>query len=412
LTPRSVLIVTQFAPPAGFSAARRVSGLAKYLQELGHRVTVLTSLASGRGPVAGAHRVVRSRDLIVSGVNWRRGHFESLRQGTGASYAARPSRLASVVVPDLSMLGWLPFALPAALRVARESAIDCVLTTSPPESVHLVGRALQRQGLRWIADLRDGWTFETTHPDWPLRAQGWLDESLERRLLRSADLVTTVTEPITEDAIHRVGARAVTIPNGFDPAERVRASKREAGLSEDRHSLVHTGRMAFAGRTPEPLLRAAALLREREPALAERLEIVFAGPLTDAERDRIEARRGVARAAGTLPRDETLRLQSAADGLILLTGRDRRSEATAKLYEYLAAAKPILVLGEAAAAARVVEQTRSGIVTSATDPESIAEALRRLLTSGAAPADWAAADEYAYPAIAQRLSDRIDALFP
>ena len=40
--------VAQFAPPASFSAARRTHGLAKYLERLGHRVTVLRSLASGR----------------------------------------------------------------------------------------------------------------------------------------------------------------------------------------------------------------------------------------------------------------------------------------------------------------------------------------------------------------------------
>jgi len=415
MRPRSILIVTQFAPPAGFSAARRVAGLAKYLSRLGHRVTVLTSVASGRGPIQGADRVVRSRDLIVSAVNWRRDHFESLRDGDGVAYEGRPSRLASLVVPDLSLVGWVPFALPVAMRLAREGRYDCVLTTSPPESVHLLGRALQRRGIPWIADLRDGWVFETTHPHWPLAWQRLLDEALERRVLRSAHLVVTVTEPISEDVRGRLGARAVTVPNGFDPDEVVSAAKGEVGLSEARSSLVHTGRMAFAGRSPEPLLRAVSLLRARDSKLADRLEVVFAGPLTATERELIERPplAGVARAVGTLTREDTLRLQSAADGLLLLTGRNRRSEATAKLYEYLATGKPILVLGEAAAAARVVEETASGIVTSATDPEAIAAALGRLLDGGPARERRVASRQrYSYPTIAEQLAGHIERLLP
>ncbi|MGI8623404.1 MAG: hypothetical protein ACR2NB_07950, partial [Solirubrobacteraceae bacterium] len=89
----SVVLVTQFAPPAGFSAARRTEGLAKYLTREGHRVTVLTSLASGRGAMPEASRVIRTRDLTVSGVNWRRSHFEAIRgDAAGASYEAKPSR--------------------------------------------------------------------------------------------------------------------------------------------------------------------------------------------------------------------------------------------------------------------------------------------------------------------------------
>src|SRR4051794_9065748 len=109
--PLDILLVTQFAPPAGFSATRRTAGLAKYLGVLGHRVTVLTSLASGRGPLPEAAAVIRTRDLIASGVNWRRAHFESARGDNPAGYDAKPSRLAAVVVPDLSLITWFPFAL-------------------------------------------------------------------------------------------------------------------------------------------------------------------------------------------------------------------------------------------------------------------------------------------------------------
>jgi glycosyltransferase involved in cell wall biosynthesis len=408
----SLLIVAQFAPPAGFSAARRTHGLGKYLERMGHRVTVLTSLASGRGPVPDVTRTVRTRDLVASRVNWRRESFEAAREG-GESYA-EPSPVASVVVPDLSLVGWLPFSLARARALVRAGEVDCVLTTSPPESAHLVGMALARRGVPWIADLRDGWTFESTHPEWPLAAQRRLDARLEAAVARRADLVTTVTDEITDDLRDRLGARAVTLPNGFDPDDRGEPDAAGAGLDPARHSIVHTGRMAFAGRSPEPLLAGLAELRSRRPDLAGRLELVFAGPLSPGEQQQIEdaaAEGGSVRAVGTLDRRAVLGLQRSADTLLLLTGRNRRSEATAKLFEYLAAGRPILVLGQTSAAARIVEETDSGRSVPADDPVAIAAALEATVGEGDPPgAGGEAAERYSYERIAAELSGHLERL--
>src|SRR5436309_14645054 len=97
---RSILLVAQLAPPSELSAARRVAGLAKYLDRLGHRVTVVTSLASGTGPVPGS-RGVRTRHLMASRLDWRRGSLHALAGGAGG-YEAAPSRLPSVCLPDLA----------------------------------------------------------------------------------------------------------------------------------------------------------------------------------------------------------------------------------------------------------------------------------------------------------------------
>lgn len=411
----SVLLISQYAQPASFSAARRTHGFTKYLERRGHRVTVLTSPVSGTGPVPGASRSIRSRDLVSSRLNWRSSNLESLRGGGEASYAA-PSPIASWIPPDLSIVGWLPFLLPRALEAARRGDADCVITTSPPESCHLAGLALARAGVPWIADLRDGWMFESTHPEWALPALRRIDGRLERLVAEHADLLTTVTDEITEDIRSRLGARAETVPNGFDPDERMSAEPGDAGLDPVRHSLVHTGRMAFAGRSPRPLLDALELLRVKGGDLASRLEIVFAGPLSTEESELIGRAEddGSVKAVGTLPRESTLRLQSAADTLLLLTGKDRRSEATAKLYEYLATGNPILVLGVESAAARIVTETASGLSVSATDPAEIAAALERMVDAPAVDRDAAQGDasreRYSYERIAESLSEHVERL--
>src|SRR5215208_67555 len=100
----SVLLVAQLAPPSNLVAARGVAAMAKYLSRLGHSVTVLTSIASGTGPIEGAKEVVRTPDALTSRLNWRRGHFAALAGSREETVYKPPSRLASVIVPDLGLL--------------------------------------------------------------------------------------------------------------------------------------------------------------------------------------------------------------------------------------------------------------------------------------------------------------------
>jgi glycosyltransferase involved in cell wall biosynthesis len=403
---RSILLVAQLAPPSELSAARRVAGLAKYLDRLGHRVTVLTSLASGRGELAGA-RVVRTRDAMVSALNWRRESFRALAGGEAdGGYAARPSRLASLVVPDLAAAGWLPFALPSARRLA--AGAEAVITTSPPHSAHLVGLDLHGRGVPWVADFRDGWTFESDRPRWPLGAQRRLDAGLERAVASGADVVVAVSEPIADDLRVRFRREVVTLTNGFDPEEHGASSappaaRRGIAPTHGRHTLLHAGRMAYAGRSPRALLDAV----RSAPELADRLEVLFAGPLSAEERGLIEAAPG-ARALGALDRASTLALEAASDGLLVLTSGRRRGEATQKVFEYLATGRPILVLGDGTEAARIVADAGAGIVAPADDPEAIAAALRRLLEAPAPGPAPEAIERYSYAALAARMAEQIE----
>jgi glycosyltransferase involved in cell wall biosynthesis len=382
---------------------------------------VLTSVVSGGGPVAGAARTIRTRDLIASPINWRRGNFEALAGAAPAAYDPTPSVFASIIVPDLEVVGWVPFALPRALGLARRGEVDCVVTSSPPHSGHLIGMALRARGVPWIADLRDGWCFDPSRPPYPLAVQRRLDAMLERRMASGADAVVGVTRPITEDLVQRLGARATTITNGFDPEVLPGGEAPDDGaagalLDPERHSLVHTGTVGYAGRgrSFEPLVEALRRLRASAPEVAARLELVFAGPAAAHERELLEdpALAGVVKLLGAMPHRDALALQRAADSLLVVAGERHRSVATGKLYEYLAAGRPILVLGGHSAAAEIVAEARAGLAVRADDPDAIARALARLVApqagaavSGAAPD---AIERFGYPALARRFADQVE----
>ena len=408
----SILLVAQLTPPSPLVGARRPGAIAKYLGLAGHRVTVLTSIASGRGPVPGAGRVVRTRDLLASPLNWRRANLETLQGQRQESYG-EASLLERLVVPDLSIAGWVPFALPRALALCHDECVDCVITTSPPASAHLIGAVLRSRRTPWIADLRDGWTFDPPRPAWPTRLQTAADGGLEQVVLRRADRILAVTRPIASDLERRLRVPVTVMTNGFDPDERV--AEDEEPLDSARHSLVHTGRMSVVGRSPTAFFQGLEEFLRRRPDGAQRLEVVLAGPVSVEQHALMADRRlgGLVRSVGSLDRAKTLALQRRADTLLVLAEgsnmRPSRSIATGKLFEYLGARRPVLVLGEDSEAARIVRDSGAGVAAPGDDPAAIASALEMLVDQGL-DAPQKAVDGYSWPALARRLEAEIEAV--
>jgi glycosyltransferase involved in cell wall biosynthesis len=401
----NVLLVAYFYPPCRDTGAARPEAMATHLERLGHRVTVLTTRAYGELEDDRARRVIRTPDLQLARARFR-GERTIASLYDSDSYSGHPHPLSRALVPDALVAAWAPFARSRALRLAAAEPFDCVITTSPPESIHLVGRALRRRRrVAWVAELRDGWTFESLRPDYPTGAQRALDGRLERRWLGSADAVVCVSEPVADDLRRRGVADPVVIPNGWDP-DRAKAPAEPAGVALDpgRTSLVYTGRFG-RGRDPAGLVGALASIAADDPGAAGRLELIVAGPLTDDERRLLARDVAPARivVAGSLPRERALALQREADALLLLAEPIRSQLLNYKLFEYLAAGRPILALAAGTEAGRVAGEV-GGLVVDAGDPGAIEGALRRLINEGIEQPDRAAAAEYAYPAPAERMA--------
>jgi glycosyltransferase involved in cell wall biosynthesis len=385
--------------------------MAKHLARHGHRITILTSNRSGSGAIEGAGSVLRTSDLASTRLNWRAfpaGEAGLQESPTGAAYG-----LELHAVPDTAIATWLPFALPQAIWAARRLAIECVITTSPPPSVHIIGPALQQLGVRWIADLRDGWTVDAPRPPMPLAAERQLDAVIERSLLQRADAVIGVTRSIVADLRDRLGVDARLLPNGYDPDEReLPDARRTTGLlAAGRHSLVHTGRASVSERTPQTLYATLRRMLAADRSIADRLEVVFAGPLSREEKRELSDSelQQIARWVGSLDRARALALQEEADSLLVIaSGPRERSLATGKLFEYLTAGPPILVIGDRSEAARIVAETGTGFAVPACSPQAIAAGINRLLSGLRRDPAREAIARYSWEALAVQASDLIE----
>jgi glycosyltransferase involved in cell wall biosynthesis len=414
-----VLFVAYFYPPCQDAGAHRPQAMVKYLRRAGHRVTVLTTAAYGRrledaeGPDA---RVVRTADLQLVRARLR-GEDRVQAMYEADTYSGRPHPLSRVLVPEPLVLAWVPFALPTALRLHRERRFDAVITSSPPESAHLIGRALARRGVAWVADVRDAWTFESLRPPFPTAAQRRLDERLERGLLRGADVVTCVSRPAADDLRSRVGANVELVPNGWDPelappgdGDGGRGDDAARFLDPDRVSIVYTGRFGGYGRDPRPLIAALRELASSQPEPAARLELVVAGPITHQEGEILRTEVAPARIAtvGSLPRPDALALQRAADALLLIASPARSQLANLKLFEYLAAGRPLLALAGGTEAGRIVAETHAGEVVRSDNVAAITDALRRVAAGETPTPDADRVRDYSYPAVAERMAEAVE----
>jgi len=408
--PRHITVVTYYFPPATAIGAHRWASMARHLRALGHEVTVVTSTIHGALP-DDAGRVLRTGDL---------GNAAALRSllrrpalpapGSVPALTSAPAVLTQVVPPDSHLVSWVPSALAAVLRLARRRPIDCLITSGPPDSSHLLPLLLGRLRPPWIADFRDGWRFEPLRDaPWPTRAQVRLDARLERRVARTAEVVVGATLPIAEDFADRLGADAHWVSNGFDPATAVAAdgAVRESGWL----TLVHTGTLSGPrGRDPRPFLSALEAFNASRAAGDQRIRLVLAGrPSADDERLLALASTGRAvHPLGLIDRPASLALQRGADALLLLTG-NHRSEATGKLFEYLASGRPILALAEGNEAARIVRETGTGVAVPSGSPEAIRAALDAL-ADGSLEAAYAprGLERFRYPGPARAIEALVE----
>jgi glycosyltransferase involved in cell wall biosynthesis len=411
---RRLLIVSHFHPPCPGPGGSRWNAMAKYLKEPGYGVTVVGCDAWGVLPTDAEQDVIRVTDLRSSKLLRRAFRRGKLPVAGDPITPERPPGplITKVFVPDMHVVTWLPQLVSCVRRLLRERHFDCLITTSPPEAVHLVGLMLGSARPAWIADFRDGWGFEPWREPFPTRAQQRLDAWLERRVAGTAEATVGATRPIADDLHTRLGSHSSWVPNGWDPSSFASPPARTAVTptpSSDA-KLVYTGTLFGPwGRDPEPLLRALQVVRQE--AGERSLRLVHAGNVTTHERELIR-RAGVENAVehlGMLDRISAHELQKTADALLLITSA-HRSEATSKLFEYIAAGRPIVALADGNEAERIVRETNAGITVAPGDVDAIASALRQVvsgeLVAGYAPRN---ADQYVYPTPAETMARTIDA---
>lgn len=322
--------------------------------------------------------------------------------------------LASMIAcyPDADK-GWLPFAVEASSKLLELENTDAIISTSAPFTSHLIGKKVKEQfAVPWIADFRDLWSENHNY------GYGWLkhaiDKRFEVRTMRSADALITVAEPFAEklQQLHK-GKAVYTITNGFDPEDFCRPPIKLT----PQFTITYTGAIYKGKQDPILLFEALSGLIADQTINADDVEVRFFGSgldwLEEAVKDYKLSR--VVKLFKPVPRSVAFDRQRESHVLLHLTWEDDASVAgySLKLFDYLAAKRPILATGRGNdMTVKLLQETAAGIYCETVeDLQSVLERMylgHRSHREVTEKPNTVAINAYSYRSIAKRFSDVLD----
>jgi glycosyltransferase involved in cell wall biosynthesis len=252
-----------------------------------------------------------------------------------------------------------------------------IVSSGPPHSAHLAAKRLARRlGVPFVVDLRDDWASDPFGYDivpW----QGWLNRRFERAVVRSASAIIAVTEPMQAAVLARHPEQrqsVLLIPNGFDPAdfeEVERYAPSQDGVTE----ILFAGRLMDQESLGDLYEALDALnsegehVRLRIVGVVERRQLALLEPYRD---------RPWLRLHGPVPHKAAVQAMVQADVLLVVTlqgGSGASPNMTGKIYECLAAGRPIVLIGPQSAASGLIRSLGVGAHADPAEPGAIRAAV-------------------------------------
>ncbi|GGG41224.1 glycosyl transferase family 1 [Dokdonia pacifica] len=301
-------------------------------------------------------------------------------------------------VPD-ARVGWVQPSVTFLENYMKEHAINTVITTGPPHSMHLIGLQLKAKitaessrKLQWITDFRDPWTTIGYHDKLKMTAKTKRKhKNLERNVLETADHVI-VTSPTTKKEFRAITQQPITvITNGFD------TSHTEAVDSDEKFTVSHIGSL-LSDRNPIILWKVfAKLVKEHDP-FAAHFSLKLVGKVSQEVIDTIK-NHGLEKyltLVGYVSHQEAIKLQQQAAVLLLIeiNAEITKGIIPGKVFEYLAAKRPILGIGpKNADVGEIITSTKSGYYLDYDQEESLEKVLITLFENYKASNDTESNEE-------------------
>jgi len=423
---KKILIIAYYFPPIHASGVYRPLKFAKYLRGFGWEPLILTiDAVCGHGKDPGLlrdlpadlkiertsqwdfYRLVELIKKLERRVNKENQPPESKAFTAASAEKAAPGKLSKSAlsrlksqlpvfirdlffVPDDS-IPWLPVAVKAATKIIRQEKVDVVMTTSPPQSAHLVGLLTKMMtGTPWVVDFRDLWMdtfdfYDKAFGKWRKPLEAWM----ERKVIAQADRIINISHGESEHLQAQYSTQPVgkfhVIHNGYDrqdfsDKQKLSWNINEKTLNEKKLIVTYVGTL-YPTTGDEFFGVLDRMFRER-PWLTREFEFRFVGHIAPEYLTVFDtsAFRKCIRMYGLRPHAGALRAMTESDVLLLLQGGGKMNagEIPGKVFEYMAANLPVLAVAWPGDVAAILQESGLGYVVAPNDEMGIENSLVEL----------------------------------
>lgn len=422
---QKVLVISYYWPPAGGPGVQRWLKFATYLPQYGIQPVLYVpqnahypiqdaslenqvpkDLVIYRAPITEPYALAslfskKKTKQISSGIitSRKQGAMEKLMLWIRGNF----------FIPD-ARKNWIKPSIKAILEILEKEQINTIITTGPPHSLHLIGKGLQSQKqLTWIADFRDPWTSIGYHKK--LRLMKFAQhrhKALERAVLQAANQIIVTSESCKAEFEVLTQKPITVITNGYEPY------KGEEVPLDNRFTLSHIGSL-LADRDPKGLWQALSELVAEKDGFAHALSIQLMGVVGEGTQKSLEdfGLTPYCSFLGYRSHTEAREHQMASQVLLLLEidSEETKGIIPGKLFEYLAAKRPILAIGPPDwEAGTMVSQMEAGKFMQHQNVEAIKSILLEWFhqyQKGKLQVSPIGVEQYSRQALTQKLANRI-----
>ncbi|MEP3210285.1 MAG: glycosyltransferase family 4 protein [Maribacter sp.] len=356
---RKVLVITYYWPPAGGPGVQRWLKFVKYLRDFGVEPVVYIP-ENPNYPIVDEsfvneipeditiykHRI--SEPYRIANILSRK---KTKRISSGIIQTKNQSFLEQIMlwvrgnffIPDARKY-WVRPSVKFLFDILEKEQIATIITTGPPHSVHLIGYHLKEfKKIKWIADFRDPWTSIGYHKKLKLtRMAQNRHKELEQLVLAKADKIV-VTSHTTKKEFQTLTKQPIeVITNGYDKMVVSKVALDEA------FTISHIGSM-LSGRNPKNLWKVLSELIAENLAFKESVRLQFLGVLSDDVLQTLKEfdLENYVDVIGYVSHEEAIQYQQKSQVLLLaeIDSEETKGIIPGKLFEYMAAERPILGIG-------------------------------------------------------------------
>lgn len=429
---KRVLIITYYWPPAGGVAVQRWVKMARYLRQYGWDPVIYTA---ENGEVAvedhslaatlPADLEVLKQPIWEPYAYYRKLLGLSKQEKINAAFLQEKKRSGflqkvaiwirgNFFIPDARVY-WVKPSVKYLQQYLQQHPVDAIISTGPPHSMHLIAQQVSKaMHIPWIADFRDPWTKIDYYHE--LHLMPFADRkhhSLEKSVVTQADAVVTVSKHWAADFNALNNGKTHVITNGFD-----RDDYPTQPVALDEGFVLHHVGMINKARNPELLWQVIAALCKEDAAFAADVKLKFTGKHDHSLEDYLRTYNLLDKATFCGQVDHATAIQHMCSATVLLLlvndAQDILGRIPAKLFEYLAAQRPVLSVGDPDGdAADILRSTEAGVTVRMNDAEAIRAALLKMYQqwkSGNLKVVPAQINAYERSATAQQFADLLQSI--